>query len=115
MVAASLGLAAIAVAVAVAPAQRDTLTRVTVNMTEYRFRLSVNHVRTGTVVFTVINKGQLTHTFAVQRLRKVTPIIQPGGRYVMRVTFRKPGKYYYVCTVGAHEQYGMWGNLRVTS
>jgi plastocyanin len=32
----------------------------------------------------------------------------------LRVTFKKPGKYYYLCTVGAHVQYGMWGNLRVT-
>jgi plastocyanin len=31
------------------------------------------------------------------------------------VTFRKAGKYYYLCTVGAHVQYGMFGNLRVKS
>jgi plastocyanin len=116
-IAASLVLTAIAASVmpSGAPARADTLTRVTVKMTEYHFRLSVNHVRAGTVAFTVVNKGQLPHTFAVQRLQKVTPVIQAGGRYVMRVTFRKPGKYYYLCTVGAHVQYGMFGNLRVTS
>jgi plastocyanin len=112
-IAASLCLAAISGAPAMA--HRDAVTRVTVNMTEYRFRLSVNHARTGTVVFTVINKGKITHTFAIQKLQVVTPIIQPGKRAVLRVTFKKPGKYYYLCTVGAHEQYGMWGNLRVTS
>ena len=116
-IAAVLVLAAIAAVIAPsrAPAQANTLTRVTVKMTEYRFRLSVNHVPKGTVVFTVVNKGQLPHTFAIQRLQKVTPVIQPGGRYLMRVTFRKAGKYYYLCTVGAHVQYGMFGNLRVTS
>ncbi len=115
--AASLALAATATAFvpARAPAQASATTRVTVTMTEYHFRLSVNHVRTGTVVFTVINKGQLTHTFMVERLGKTTPIVLPGHRYVMRVIFRKPGKYYYLCTVGAHVQYGMFGYLRVTS
>jgi plastocyanin len=109
------GLCLAAVSGAPAMAHRDAVTRVTVNMTEFRFRLSVNHVHTGTVVFTVINKGKITHTFAIQKLQLVTPIIQPGKRAVLRVTFKKPGKYYYLCTVGAHEQYGMWGNLRVTS
>jgi plastocyanin len=116
-VAASLALAA-TVAAFSAPsgvARSGATTRVTVTMIEYRFRLSVNHVRAGTVVFTVVNKGQLTHTFAIQRLGKVTPIVLPGHRYVFRVTFRKPGTYYYLCTVGAHVQYGMFGNLRVTA
>src|SRR5438094_1603814 len=86
-IAAGLVLAAIAAAVAPsrAPAQADTLTRVTVKMTEYRFRLSVNHVPKGTVVFTVLNKGQLPHTFEIQRLQKVTPVVQPGGKSVLRV------------------------------
>ena len=83
-------------------------------MTEYHFQLSVNRVRTGTVVFTVVNKGQLPHTFEIQRLRKVTPLVQPGRKAVLRVTFKKAGTYYYLCTVGAHVQYGMAGNLRVT-
>jgi plastocyanin len=115
-IAASVCLAPIAAVLlpSAAPARSDTLTRVTVKMTEYHFRLSVNHVPTGTVVFTVINKGQLPHTFEVQRLQKVTPVVLPGHRAVLRVTFKKPGKYYYLCTVGAHVQYGMWGNLRVT-
>ena len=116
-IAAGLVLAAIAAAIVPsrAPAQADTLTRVTVKMTEYHFRLSVNHVPKGTVVFTVLNKGQLPHTFEIQRLQKVTPVVQPGGKSVLRVTFRRAGKYYYLCTVGAHVQYGMFGNLRVTS
>ncbi len=84
-------------------------------MVEYRFHLSVNKVRTGTVIFTVINKGELAHIFAIPRVRKITPLLQPGQRYTLRVTFRKPGKYYYICPVGAHVQYGMAGNLRVTA
>jgi plastocyanin len=102
-----------AIAAAGAPAQ-PAVTKVTVTMTEYHFRLSVNHVRKGTVVFTVVNKGEIPHTFSIRSLQATSPVIQSGKKAVMRVTFKKPGKYYYLCTVGAHEQYGMFGNLRVT-
>lgn len=113
--AAGLCLAAVAAAFATpsAPAA-GTVTRVTVKMYEYRFVLSVKKVPVGTVVFTILNKGQLPHTFSIQRLQKVSALVQPGQRTVMRVTFRKAGKYYYLCTVGAHVQYGMYGNLTVT-
>jgi plastocyanin len=109
-IAAGLAFAAIA-----APAQPAVTTKVTVTMTEYHFRLSVNHVRKGTVVFTIVNKGEIPHTFSIRSLQRTSPVVQAGKRTVMRVTFRKAGKYYYLCTVGAHEQYGMFGNLRVTS
>ena len=46
-----------------APAATSATTRVTVGMVEYRFRLSVKTVHTGTVIFTVINKGQAPHIF----------------------------------------------------
>ena len=101
-----------------APAQpraaRATVTRVTVKMYEYRFALSVRKVRAGTVIFSIVNKGQLAHDFAIQRLLKTSALVQPGGHTTLRVTFRKPGSYYYLCTVGAHVQYGMHGNLTVT-
>jgi plastocyanin len=109
-VAAGLVLAATA-----APAPAAITARVTVKMTEYHFKLSVTHVKKGTVVFTIVNKGQLPHTFSIRSLQKTSPVIQAGKKYVMKVTFKKAGKYYYLCTVGAHEQYGMFGNLRVTS
>jgi plastocyanin len=91
-----------------------TVTRVTVKMYEYRFALSVRKVKAGTVIFSLVNKGQLTHDFSIERLQKTSAIVQPGGRTTLRVTFRKPGSYYYLCTVGAHVQYGMHGNLTVT-
>lgn len=91
-----------------------TVTRVTVKMYEYRFALSVRKVRAGTVIFSIVNKGQLAHDFAIEKLQKTSALIQPGGHAVLRVTFKKPGSYYYVCTVGAHVQYGMHGNLTVT-
>jgi plastocyanin len=98
-----------------APARTERVTRVTVKMVEYRFVLSVKKVRTGTVVFIVINKGQLAHIFAIPRLHKITPLMQPGRRYTLRVKFGKRGRYDYICPVGAHVQYGMAGTLRVTA
>jgi hypothetical protein len=47
------------------------------------------------VVFTIVNKGQLPHTFAIRKLQKVSLLVQPGRRATMRVTFRKTGKYYW--------------------
>jgi plastocyanin len=116
-----LALAGVCLAAAVAvppagtaaPANQERLTRVTVKMVEYRFLLSVKKVRTGTVVFTVINRGQLAHIFAIPRLHKITPLLQPGRRYTLRVRFRNPGRFDYNCPVGAHIQYGMAGRLRV--
>lgn len=106
-------IAGLATAPAAVPAAK--ITRVTVKMTEYRFALSVKKVPTGPVVFTVVNSGQLPHIFEIQRLHRVTPLMQPGRRYVMRVTFTKPGRYYYLCPVGAHVQYGMFGTLPVVA
>ncbi|HEX9599087.1 MAG TPA: cupredoxin domain-containing protein, partial [Gaiellaceae bacterium] len=77
-------------------------TKVTVGMVEYRFRLSQKTVHTGTVIFTVINRGQIPHTFEVQRLHAITPVLQPGHRSTLRVRFKKPGRYYYLCTVDNH-------------
>ena len=113
----AVGLGLLAAAAPSAPAQSrapTAVTRVTVKMYEYRFALSIRKVRAGTVIFTIVNKGQLAHDFAIERLQKASTLVQPGGHTTLRVTFRKAGSYYYLCTVGAHVQYGMHGNLTVT-
>ncbi len=94
-------------------ARPRSVTNVTVTMLEYRFKLSANTVHVGTVVFTVVNKGQLPHTFEVQRLTAITPLLQAGERAKLRVRFAKPGRYYYLCTVDNHVLFGMAGYLRV--
>jgi plastocyanin len=109
--AAGLCLAAAGVLSSTGPAA--SVQRVTVKMTEYHFRLSTSAVHRGTVVFTILNKGQLPHDFSIQKLQKVSALVQPGAKTTFRVTFKKAGTYYYLCTVGAHVQYGMSGNLRV--
>jgi uncharacterized cupredoxin-like copper-binding protein len=82
-------------------------------MTDYRFKLSVKRVHKGTVIFTVVNKGEVPHNFKVQRLNAVTRLVQAGQRATLRVRFRKAGRYYYLCTVDNHVLFGMAGYLRV--
>ena len=90
---ASLGacLAGAVAASSPAPAATSATTKVTVGMVEYRFKLSLKTVHTGTVIFTVINQGQVPHIFDIQRLQKVTPLLQPRQRYTLRVKFTKTG------------------------
>jgi uncharacterized cupredoxin-like copper-binding protein len=104
-------------AIAVSPSSGTTAatTKVTVKMVDYRFRLSTKTVHKGTVVFTVINRGQVPHIFEIQRLQKQTALLQPGQRATLRIRFAKAGRYYYICPVGNHVLYGMAGYLRVTS
>jgi plastocyanin len=112
----AIALAGICLAGAVAAssfAGTTATTRVTVKMTDYRFRLSTQKVHKGTVIFTVINKGQVAHIFEIQQLLKQTPLLQAGQRATLRVRFTKTGRYYYVCPVGNHVLYGMAGYLRV--
>jgi uncharacterized cupredoxin-like copper-binding protein len=109
----ALCAAAAGLCLAAAPAPAATIQHVTVKMTEYRFKLSTGTVHKGTVVFTILNKGQIQHIFEIQKLGKVSALVQPGHSTTMRVTFKKTGTYYYLCPVGAHVQYGMFGNLHV--
>jgi plastocyanin len=94
-------------------ARSPATTRVTVTATDFRSKLSVKSVRVGTVLFTVVNKGEVPHNFKVQRLNAVTSLLQAGDRGTLRVRFRKPGRYYYLCTVDNHVLFGMAGYLRV--
>ncbi len=94
-------------------ARSPATTKVTVTATDYRFRLSVKTVHLGTVVFTVVNKGEVPHNFKMQRLNAVTRLLQAGERGTLRVRFKKPGRYYYLCTVDNHVLFGMAGYLRV--
>jgi uncharacterized cupredoxin-like copper-binding protein len=99
-----------------APARTQAVqtTRVTVVMREYSFTLSKNVVPRGKVIFTVVNKGDLGHDFVLGALKKRTPVIAPGARRTLTVTFTKKGRFMYLCAVGEHFFHGMKGTLRVT-
>jgi uncharacterized cupredoxin-like copper-binding protein len=78
---------------------------------EFRFTLSKKTVKRGAVVFKITNKGTLPHDFKIHG--KKTPLIQPRKSRTLRVTFKKVGKYKYLCTVSGHAAAGMKGVLRV--
>jgi uncharacterized cupredoxin-like copper-binding protein len=88
-------------------------TKVTVTMTEFKFKLSRASVPTGTVIFTVVNKGQVAHDFKIAG--KKTPKIAPGKSAKLTVTFKKAGKNGYLCTLPGHAAAGMKGVLPVGS
>ena len=78
---------------------------------EFRFKLSKATVPKGKVTFAVRNRGNLPHDFKIAGKR--TPLVQPGKTARLVVTFKKAGKYPYLCTVSGHAAAGMKGTLRV--
>lgn len=110
-VAATLILASPAV-VEAATARSASSTKVTVTAVEFKFTLSSQSVKHGTVAFKVVNKGKVAHDFKING--KKTPLVQPGKSTTLTVTFTKAGLYAYTCTVPGHAAAGMKGKLKVT-
>jgi uncharacterized cupredoxin-like copper-binding protein len=116
-----LALAAVAVAafalIPLAGARTDrqttaTATTVQVKGGEFFFRLSTKSAaKPGTVVFAFKNIGHVLHDFKIDG--KHTPLIQPGKTAKLVVTFKKKGKYPYLCTVPGHAEAGMKGVFTV--
>jgi uncharacterized cupredoxin-like copper-binding protein len=94
-----------------AAGKRSAKASVTVVATEFKFKLSKRTVSTGLVVLRIVNRGKITHNFKIAG--KKTPTLLPGQSAVLRVTFRKRGRYAYVCTLPGHASAGMKGSLAV--
>ena len=91
-----------------------TKTAVTVTAgkpSELRFTLSKKTVPAGAVTFTITNKGKSTHDFKIAG--KVTKKLKPGSTATLKVTFKKAGKFQYLCTVPGHAAAGMMGTFVV--
>ena len=87
---------------------------ITVSAYEFYFTLSKSSIpKTGTVAFTVINKGTIVHDFSIPSLHKTTKMLQPHQKQVLTVTFTKKGSFYYECLVPRHAQEGMAGSFTV--
>jgi uncharacterized cupredoxin-like copper-binding protein len=115
LAAVTAGLVAFAGSAGASPASPQVVAplKVTVTMSDFKFRLSVKSVpKNRPIVFTVVNKGPTPHDWDVAGT-KGTPIIAAGKRVTQKVTFKKAGKFRYVCTVPRHAQFGMAGNLTV--
>jgi plastocyanin len=93
------------------PKKKTVTTKVTVVATEYRFALSKQYVPVGTVLFKVVNKGQVTHNFLISG--KLTKNLNPGQSQTLKVVFKKKGKFAYFCTILGHAKLGMKGTFGV--
>jgi uncharacterized cupredoxin-like copper-binding protein len=117
----TLGFAAVVVAalalVPLAAAHTDrqthaTTTTIQVSGGEFFFKLSTKSIaKPGTVTFVFKNVGHVLHDFHISG--KTTPMIQPGKSAKLAVTFKKAGKFSYLCTVPGHAAAGMKGVFTV--
>lgn len=111
---AGVGVAGVATAAGTgAEGSQVAVTPVTVTMDEFTFKLSKKTVKKGTrIKFNVVNKGALGHDFDITGVKNM-PVIGPKAKFSYTVSFKKAGKFRYVCTVPQHIGYGMSGNLTV--
>lgn len=85
---------------------------VTVIARDYSFSLSKQYVpAVGTVLFKVVNRGQVSHNFFING--KITKTLNPGQSQTLKVVFKKKGKYAYLCAVLGHAKLGMKGTFGV--
>jgi uncharacterized cupredoxin-like copper-binding protein len=89
----------------------DATTKVTVKASEFKYVFSRRSVPTGTVVFTVINKGKISHDFKING--KKTATLLPGKTAKLTVKFAKKGQYAFLCTLFGHAKAGMKGKYAV--
>jgi uncharacterized cupredoxin-like copper-binding protein len=89
-----------------------TATTIQVRGGEFFFKLSTKSIKKpGKVTFVFKNVGHVQHDFKINR--KVTPLLRPGKTASLVVTFKKKGKYSYLCTVPGHAAAGMKGVFTV--
>lgn len=111
------GLVAIAALTLALPAlaRQDATTNVTVNAgspSEFAFKLSKTAAKRGTVVFKLVNQGDIKHNFKIGG--KKTPAIASGKSATLSLTTTKVGSYPYLCTLPGHAAAGMKGTFKVT-
>jgi uncharacterized cupredoxin-like copper-binding protein len=78
---------------------------------EFKFTLSKKTVKKGVVVLKVTNRGMVKHDFKIAG--KKTKALATGKSQTLRITFKKAGKYKYLCTLPGHAVAGMKGTLTV--
>ena len=88
-------------------------TKVTVKASEFKYVFSRKSVPTGTVIFTVLNKGKISHDFKIGG--KKTKTLAPGKTAKLTVKFTKKGQYAFLCTLFGHAKAGMKGKYAVAT
>jgi plastocyanin len=87
--------------------------RVTVTGGEYFFKLSRARVPRGTVYVTFVNQGSESHDLKLTGKSPMTKVLAPNTKQTIKLVFKKPGRYAFLCTVGEHALRGMTGTLVV--
>jgi nitrite reductase (NO-forming) len=96
------------------PLAANAVTHVTVAASEFKFVFSKRSIpAAGTVIFTVVNKGKISHNFRIGG--KTTPNLLPGKSATLTVRFAKKGRYGYLCTIPGHAAAGMKGLFAVAT
>jgi uncharacterized cupredoxin-like copper-binding protein len=91
---------------------RAATTTVRVTGGEFYFKLSTKTIaKPGSVTFVFRNAGHMEHDFKINGRR--TSLIRPGKTARLVVTFKRKGKYAYLCTVPGHAAAGMKGVFTV--
>jgi uncharacterized cupredoxin-like copper-binding protein len=110
----AFGFASTGAASPIASSKAGATTKITVVGTEFKFAFSKRSIPApGTVVFTFVNKGKISHNFAIGG--KVTPNLLPGKSATLTVKFTKKGHFAYSCTIPGHAGAGMKGTFSVAT
>jgi plastocyanin len=115
LIAAALVGVGLFAAVASARTSHATANKITVVMTDFHFKITKPSVLKHGVKYTITetNKGAAAHNFDIQGVKPTGKIIAHGKSQTFTVTFKKAGKYQYVCDVPRHAELGMAGALTV--
>jgi len=109
---AALTALVLAVSAAAGPAEpAQTPLKISVAMTEFKFALKPKTATKRLVVFAVKNNGSIAHDFKIAG--KKTAVVAAGKSRTLRVTFKKAGRYPFLCTLPSHAPAGMKGVLIV--
>jgi uncharacterized cupredoxin-like copper-binding protein len=95
-----------------APQAHASAATIHVSAKEFSLKLSAKSIaKPGKVTFAVKNVGHTAHDFSIKG--KTTKLVQPGKTTKLVVSFRKKGRYHYLCTVPGHAAAGMKGVFTV--
>jgi plastocyanin len=82
---------------------------------DFYFDPQTVHARPGRLTLQIVNRGRVPHNFRIERGgREVgrTSALKPGEAGRVTVKLRR-GDYHYFCSVGNHEELGLYGTLVV--
>jgi len=83
---------------------------VSVTLSDFAIRLSVDRVPKGRVSFRVLNRGNVAHDFAIAGKR--TPALAHGGRATLSVVVTEAGAYRFSSSQPGEAAIGMQGSLK---